>query len=138
MSGISRGRLAEERKSWRKNHPHGNQRDAPLVACVGGAQPRQGSSKHELVLVLVLLIKAHEFGSNHRGIFSIQSHIQLHIEVEAAYGLPALPIGWRPAITVKQILIGIQDLLDSPNPADPAQTDGYHLYIQVLLHPSIK
>jgi ubiquitin-conjugating enzyme E2 I len=39
--------------------------------------------------------------------------------------------GWRPAITVKQILVGIQDLLDLPNPADPAQTDGYHLFIQV-------
>ncbi|RYR78763.1 hypothetical protein Ahy_A01g003622 isoform A [Arachis hypogaea] len=60
MSGIARGRLAEERKSWRKNHPH----------------------------------------------------------------------GWRPAITVKQILVGIQDLLDQPNPADPAQTEGYHLFIQ--------
>ncbi|KAH0874052.1 hypothetical protein HID58_071414 [Brassica napus] len=61
-SGIARGRLAEERKSWRKNHPHVR--------------------------------------------------------------------GWRPAITVKQILVGIQDLLDTPNPADPAQTDGYHLFIQ--------
>lgn len=40
--------------------------------------------------------------------------------------------GWRPAITVKQILVGIQDLLDQPNPADPAQTEGYHLFIQVL------
>ncbi|KAI7730930.1 hypothetical protein M8C21_032487 [Ambrosia artemisiifolia] len=38
--------------------------------------------------------------------------------------------GWRPAITVKQILVGIQDLLDTPNPADPAQTEGYHLFIQ--------
>ena len=33
---------------------------------------------------------------------------------------------------MKQILVGIQDLLDTPNPADPAQTDGYHLFIQVL------
>ena len=40
--------------------------------------------------------------------------------------------GWRPAITVKQILVGIQDLLDQPNPADPAQTEGYHLFIQVV------
>ncbi|WZZ27439.1 hypothetical protein YC2023_010840 [Brassica napus] len=40
--------------------------------------------------------------------------------------------GWRPAITVKQILVGIQVLLDTPNPADPAQTDdGYHFFIQV-------
>lgn len=41
--------------------------------------------------------------------------------------------GWRPAITVKQILVGIQDLLDQPNPADPAQTEGYHMFIQVIL-----
>jgi len=33
---------------------------------------------------------------------------------------------------VKQILVGIQDLLDQPNPADPAQTEGYHLFIQVI------
>ncbi|KAL8104265.1 hypothetical protein AgCh_028475 [Apium graveolens] len=38
--------------------------------------------------------------------------------------------GWRPSITVKQILIRIQDLLDQPNPANPAQTEGYHLFIQ--------
>ncbi|CAN6562929.1 unnamed protein product [Malus baccata var. baccata] len=37
---------------------------------------------------------------------------------------------WRPAITVKQILVGIQDLLDQPNPADLAHTEGYHLFIQ--------
>lgn len=28
--------------------------------------------------------------------------------------------GWRPSITVKQILLGIQDLLDTPNALDPA------------------
>ncbi|KAL0836236.1 hypothetical protein Bca101_088125 [Brassica carinata] len=40
-------------------------------------------------------------------------------------------VGWRPAITVKQILVGIQVLLDTPNPADPAQTDdGYYFFIQ--------
>ncbi|XP_076931427.1 SUMO-conjugating enzyme SCE1-like [Bidens hawaiensis] len=31
--------------------------------------------------------------------------------------------GWRPAITIKQILVGIQDMLDTPNPASPAQGD---------------
>jgi len=30
-----------------------------------------------------------------------------------------------------QVFIGIQALLDQQNPADPAQTDGYHLFIQV-------
>lgn len=33
--------------------------------------------------------------------------------------------GWRPSITVKQILLGIQDLLDTPNLASPAQSEAY-------------
>ena len=36
--------------------------------------------------------------------------------------------GWRPAITIKQILLGIQDLLDDPNPESPAQADAYNLF----------
>lgn len=36
---------------------------------------------------------------------------------------------WRAAITVKQVLIGIQDLLDNPNPNSPAQAEAYHLFI---------
>lgn len=35
---------------------------------------------------------------------------------------------WKPSITVKQILLGIQDLLDNPNPKSPAQQDAYVLY----------
>lgn len=30
-----------------------------------------------------------------------------------------------PSISVKQILLGIQDLLTEPNPNSPAQTDAY-------------
>ena len=37
--------------------------------------------------------------------------------------------GWRPAITVKQMLLGIQDLLDTPNPNSPAQSEAYNLFI---------
>jgi ubiquitin-conjugating enzyme E2 I len=34
---------------------------------------------------------------------------------------------WVPTISLKQILIGIQDLLDNPNLLDPAQRDAYAL-----------
>ena len=34
----------------------------------------------------------------------------------------------RPQISVKQMLMGIQDLLDSPNVDDPAQHEAYRLY----------
>ena len=33
---------------------------------------------------------------------------------------------WKPAITIRQILTGIQDLLKNPNPLSPAQEDAYH------------
>merc|ERR1712146_308013 len=35
--------------------------------------------------------------------------------------------GWKPSITVKQMLLGIQDLLNNPNLSDPAQREPYEL-----------
>lgn len=40
---------------------------------------------------------------------------------------------WRPAITIKQILLGIQDLLNDPNIKDPAQAEAYTIYWLVVL-----
>jgi len=39
---------------------------------------------------------------------------------------------WKPAITIKQILLGVQDLLDNPNPESPAQAEPYKLYVHDL------
>ena len=36
---------------------------------------------------------------------------------------------WRPAISIKQILLGVQELLDTPNPESPAQAEPYKLYM---------
>ena len=36
---------------------------------------------------------------------------------------------WRPAITIKQMLLGIQDLLDNPNPNSPAQSEAYNVFM---------
>lgn len=38
--------------------------------------------------------------------------------------------GWRSGITVKEILLGIQDLLINPNERDPAQAEAYNIYIR--------
>lgn len=35
---------------------------------------------------------------------------------------------WKPSIAIKQILIGIQDLLIHPNPSDPAQREPIMVY----------
>jgi ubiquitin-conjugating enzyme E2 I len=36
---------------------------------------------------------------------------------------------WHPSLTTKQVLVGIQTLLDSPNAEDPAQEEAAKLYI---------
>lgn len=38
--------------------------------------------------------------------------------------------GWRPGITLKQILLGIQELLDNPNSASPANQEAHDLYVK--------
>ena len=35
--------------------------------------------------------------------------------------------GWKPAITIKEILLGIQSLLDEPNLDSPAQAEAYNM-----------
>ena len=37
---------------------------------------------------------------------------------------------WKPSISIKQLLMGIQDLLDAPNPEDPAQAEAYQVFMQ--------
>eukprot|EP00903_Cladosiphon_okamuranus_P017579 g16192.t1 len=37
--------------------------------------------------------------------------------------------GWRPSITIKQMLHGIFELLDNPNADDPAQSEAFELYV---------
>merc|ERR1719326_2374366 len=37
---------------------------------------------------------------------------------------------WKPAITIRQILLGVQDLLGNPNPASPAQAEPYTMFTQ--------
>lgn len=36
--------------------------------------------------------------------------------------------GWKPSITVKEIMLGIQELLNTPNPESPAQAEAYTLF----------
>eukprot|EP01023_Acetabularia_acetabulum_P051006 TRINITY_DN5588_c0_g1_i13.p1 TRINITY_DN5588_c0_g1~~TRINITY_DN5588_c0_g1_i13.p1 ORF type:complete len:198 (-),score=34.73 TRINITY_DN5588_c0_g1_i13:730-1323(-) len=38
--------------------------------------------------------------------------------------------GWRPGISIKQILLGIQELLDNPNAQSPAQSDAFVAFTQ--------
>ena len=46
---------------------------------------------------------------------------------------PSAPVGtqkkaWKPSLTIKHLLIGIQTLLDDPNNSDPAQEEPYRAF----------
>ncbi|KAJ1272373.1 hypothetical protein BS78_06G196900 [Paspalum vaginatum] len=133
--GPARGRLAEERKAWRKNHPppwvRGEAGDAAgWVRQPHGLEvrhPRQGGH-WEGGYFPVTLHFTEDYPSNlpicrfPTGFF----HVNVYDCGEVC--LSILGDAWKPSITMRQILIGIQDLLDNPNPASPAQDLSYELF----------
>ncbi|KAL0042063.1 hypothetical protein WJX77_001974 [Trebouxia sp. C0004] len=139
MAGMARTRIAEERKAWRKNKPFGFH-----------ARPESGTDG----AINLMKWKCHIPGKTKTDWEG--GYFPLTIEFSEDYpskppkckfapnffhpniypsGTVCLSIlneeeGWRPSITVNQILLGIQDLLNDPNPNSPAQSDAYMLFTQ--------
>lgn len=53
-----------------------------------------------------------------------------NVSPSGTVGLPLLDEekDWKPDITIKQILLGIQDFLNKPNTKEPAQAEAYTIY----------
>jgi len=138
MSGIARGRLAEERKAWRKDHPplffarpKTNADDsANLMVWECGIPGKTGTIFENAVYPLTI-----EFSEDYpskppkcrfpQGFF----HPNIYPSGTVCLSILNEEEDWKPGITVKQLLLGIQDLLDTPNPQSPAQADAYMLYV---------
>ncbi|KAJ3214640.1 E2 SUMO-conjugating protein ubc9 [Dinochytrium kinnereticum] len=136
-NAICIARLTEERKQWRKDHPYGF-----------WAKPDKNLDNTMNILSWKVGIPGKPNTPWENGVYT------LHITFPEDYPqkppkckfVPALfhpnvyPSGtvclsilneeqdWKPAITLKQILLGIQDLLDDPNPESPAQSEAYLLF----------
>ena len=137
MSGIARGRLVEERKCWRKDHPHG------FVA-----KPRTKPDGTQDTLLWDVTIPGKKNTIWEGGRFQMQMHFtdEYPTKPPTCIFTPALfhpnvyddgkvclsiinpTKGWKPSTTIKQILIGIQELLDNPNNDDAAQQRPYEAY----------
>eukprot|EP01113_Clastostelium_recurvatum_P018991 TRINITY_DN2238_c0_g1_i1.p1 TRINITY_DN2238_c0_g1~~TRINITY_DN2238_c0_g1_i1.p1 ORF type:complete len:175 (+),score=25.43 TRINITY_DN2238_c0_g1_i1:46-525(+) len=137
MSGIARGRLAEERKAWRRDHPHSfyarpaNNPDgsANMMVWECGIPGKEGTIWEGGVFPLKL-----EFSEDYpskppkcsfpKGFF----HPNIFPSGAVCLSIINEQYDWKPSITVKQILLGVQDLLDTPNPASAAQQHAYDVY----------
>ncbi|CAO2036207.1 unnamed protein product [Urochloa humidicola] len=126
--GLASCRLAEERKSWRKSHPHG------FVA-----KPEKLPDGSVNLLLWNCVIPGKQGTDWEGGNFPVTlqfseyypdrpptckfpaGFFHLNVYDTGAVCLSILGDAWNPSITVWKILVCIQDLLDNPNPISPAQ-----------------
>lgn len=137
MVGICRTRLAEERKQWRKDHPFGFYAK-PVKSADGSMNllewevgiPGKAETAWEGGLYKLTMTFPEDYPSKppkckftpplfHPNVFPSGTVCLSILDEEKS---------WKPAITIKQILLGIQDLLDDPNVNDPAQSDAYAMF----------
>ncbi|GLC41473.1 SUMO-conjugating enzyme sce1 [Pleodorina starrii] len=139
MSGVARSRLQEERKAWRKDKPFGFHA-RPETADDGSVNlmkwkchipGKQGTDWEGGFFPLTM-----EFSEDYptkppkckfpAGFF----HPNIYPSGTVCLSILNEDEGWRPSITIKQLLLGIQELLDTPNPNSPAQSDAFVLFTQ--------
>ncbi|KAK0324029.1 SUMO conjugating enzyme Hus5 [Friedmanniomyces endolithicus] len=129
MGTLCTTRLTEERKNWRKDHPFGF-----VARPVKTPQGALDLKKWDCA------IPGKDRTIWEGGLFKLEMHFPDGKFVPALFhpnvypsGTVCLSIlneeeGWRPAITIKELLVGIQMLLDEVNPDSPAQADAYGLF----------
>ena len=141
MSGIALGRLREERKAWRKDHPFGfiaRPTKAPegdgslnlmLWECAIPGKP--GTDWEEGLFKIKMVFKDDYPSSPPKCKFDPPLfHPNVYPSGTVCLSLLDEDKDWKPAVTIKQILLGIQELLDSPNIKDPAQAEAYVVFTQ--------
>ncbi|MBW0494401.1 hypothetical protein O181_034116 [Austropuccinia psidii MF-1] len=137
MSAICKARLAEERKQWRKDHPYGFY-----------ARPSKNPDGSLNMMLWDVGIPGKEGTIWAGGLYKLQMifpddypskppkckfnppifHPNIFPSGTVCLSILNEEKSWKPAITLKQIVLGIQDLMNDPNNADPAQLDAFTLF----------
>jgi len=140
---LLRGRLQEERKSWRKDHPHGFV--AKPITTADGTQdilnwevvvPGKEGTMWEGARIPMSMTFTEDYpnkppvckfkmvGNTNKPLF----HPNVYPSGKICLSLLDADKAWKPSLTIKHLLIGIQTLLDDPNNADPAQEEPYRAF----------
>lgn len=134
-SSLAVSRLTEERKQWRKDHPFGffakpeTAADGSLNLMVWqcGIPGKAGTAWEGGLFKLTFTFSANYPTEPPKCVFT-PPLFHPNVFASGTVCLSILSTGWKPAITIKQILLGIQELLDDPNPKSPAHEEAYRLY----------
>nr|ACO10016.1 SUMO-1-conjugating enzyme UBC9 [Osmerus mordax] len=137
MSGIALSRLSQERKAWRKDHPFGfvavptKNPDGTmnLMNWECAIPGKKGTLWEGGQYKLRMLFKDDYPSSPPKCKFEPPIfHPNVYPSGTVCLSILEEDKDWRPAITIKQILLGIQELLNEPNIQDPAQAEAYTIY----------
>eukprot|EP00013_Stygamoeba_regulata_P026122 CAMPEP_0177655642 /NCGR_PEP_ID=MMETSP0447-20121125/15093_1 /TAXON_ID=0 /ORGANISM="Stygamoeba regulata, Strain BSH-02190019" /LENGTH=158 /DNA_ID=CAMNT_0019159609 /DNA_START=26 /DNA_END=502 /DNA_ORIENTATION=+ len=139
MTSIALKRLAVERKNFRKDHPFGFYA-RPISNPDGTTDllnwecgiPGKAGTLWEGGLYTLTIMFTEDYPSKppkckfKEGFF----HPNIYPSGTVCLSILDEEQEWKPAITIKQILLGIQDLLDNPNEMSPAQHEAFQLFVR--------
>jgi len=137
MTAIARARLQNERKNWRKDHPvlfYARPEQRPdgstnLFKWKCGIPGKTGTDWEGGCYTLVMLFPDDYPNKPPKCQFVPPLfHPNVYPSGTVCLSILSEDKDWKAALTIKQILLGIQDLLDNPNPLDPAQEEPFRLY----------
>ena len=130
MSGIAAGRLREERKAWRKDHPHGfyarasrNTDGSTNMMVWQAGIPGKAGTPWENGLYKVEIAFTEDYPSKPPVVKfkPVIFHPNVYGSGKICLSILDETKSWQPTITIKQMLLGVQELLNNPNNNDPAQ-----------------
>lgn len=137
MSSLLISRLQEERKQWRKDHPFGFYAK-PIKAAdgsldlqnwVAGIPGKENTIWADGVYPITLNFP-NDYPSKPPKVKFPAGFYHPNVYPSGTICLSILneDQDWRPAINLKTIALGIQELLDSPNPDSPAQEPAWRAF----------
>ena len=137
MAGIAQGRLSEERKAWRRDHPFGfiarpikNTDGTMNLSKWEFSFPGKAGTAWEEGLYKGTMEFPDDYPSVPPLVHFAAGFFHPNVYPSGLVCLSILDVtkDWRPALSIKQILLGLQQLLNDPNLASPAQEDAYKCY----------
>lgn len=137
MSQLARNRLVSERKRWRKDHPYGfvakpakkEDGSLDLFRWKCGIPGKEGTPWENALLPLIMHFQDDYPSKPPKCVFETPLfHPNVYPSGTVCLSILSEDKDWRPSLTVKEILVGVQQLLNEPNIEDPAQEEPYVLY----------
>ncbi|GAB4818480.1 hypothetical protein N2152v2_005526 [Parachlorella kessleri] len=135
MTSVATTRLAEERKSWRKDHPLGFVAK-PATKPDGSVDmfhwrcevPGKEGTLWEGGVYPVEIVFPSTYPTEPPRVRFPRGFKHPNVFDTGDVCLSIIGKAWKPGVSVKQILCGLQELLADPNNLDPADWDVHDLY----------